>query len=497
MAVADSSWAYQPPRAPLATIPTLPLVNLSLSELELVKRLQARAQVDRAEMELCDRYYRGEQIVQQLGIALPKELQHIRKIVGWPRIAVDPYVERLAVDGFRLKGATDSDQDLHDRWAANGLDAEQSLAYTDALSFRRAYWTVGTNPDGGPARICAESPLNISVLYGTDGRTPIAALQGYYVGDQQHAALMAPGKTTHTAQNERGEWVVVQRDEYSGDFGVPVVRMANRPRTNYRDGYSEITPELRNVVDSAIQQLVNLAVGGELYALPRVAILGATESDFQDAQGRPKTAWETYITKLLALERDEEGNIPTIHQLTAYDPAVFTKVVEHHASQAAGILAASPQDLGLYTQGNPVTAEAAAVYDARRDRHARRMQATFGVALVKVMQLAIRFENSGRLPAEFERMFVDWADPSIETPGVTADAVTKYVAAGVLPARSDVTLKRARFSAVERARITQDWAEQDARAALANLADALQQNTQQATQQPGPVSGGDTDRQAG
>lgn len=472
MAVTDSSWAYQPPRAPVATIPTLPLVNLSLSELGLIRRLQARAQVDRSEMELCDRYYRGEQIVQQLGIALPKELQHIRKIVGWPRIAVDPYVERLAVDGFRLKGATDSDQDLHDRWVANGLDAEQSLAFTDALSFRRSYWTVGTNPDGGPARICAESPLNISVLYGTDGRTPVAALQSYYVDDDQHAALYVPNETVQLVIQPGGDWQVVHRDMHN--FGrVPVVRMANRPRTNYRDGYSEITPELRNVVDSAIQQLVNLAVGGELYALPRVAILGATESDFQDAQGRPKTAWETYITKLLALERDEEGNIPTIHQLTAYDPAVFTKVVEHHASQAAGILAAAPQDLGLYTDGNPTSAEAAAVYDARRDRRARTMQATFGVALVEVMQLGLRFENGGRLPAEFERMFADWADPSIETPGVTADAVTKYVAAGVLPARSDVTLKRARFSAVERARIAQDWAEQDRVDAMRQIADSV------------------------
>jgi hypothetical protein len=274
----------------------------------------------------------------------------------------------------------------------------------------------------------------------------------------------------HMSITPDGDWRVVERDVHN--FGrVPVVRMAHAPRTNNRDGYSAITPELRNVVDSACQQLVNLAVGGELYALPRVAILGATESDFQDAQGRPKTAWETYINKLLALERDDNGDVPTIHQLTAYDPGVFTRVIEHHASQAAGILAAAPQDLGLYTQGNPTAPETVAANDARRDRRSRRMQSVFGVALVGVMQLEIRFENGGKLPTQFERMFVDWADPSIETPGVTADAITKFVTAGVLPPRSDVTLKRARFSAVERARIAQDWVEQDRQDALNQIAD--------------------------
>lgn len=471
--MSDSTWAFEPPRLPLSNIPTMPSLALSTDEVDLIRRLQQRAQGDRAEMELCDRYYRGEQVIRQMGIALPSELEFLRTLVGWPRIAVDPYVERLGVDGFRLPGATDSDPDLHDLWAANGMDAEQSLAFTDALAMRRSYWTVGTNPDGGAPRICAESPLNMSVLWGLDGRTATAALQGYYVGDKQHAALSAPGKTIHIAQNDRGEWVVVQRDEYDPAIGVPVVRMANWPRTNNRDGYSAITPELRSTVDSACRQLLILSVAGELYGTPRLLILGATESDFQDANGNPKTAWETYITKLLALERDEDGNVPEVKQLTAYDPGVFTKVVEMYASQAAGILAATPQDLGLYTQGNPTSAEAAAVNDARRDRRARRMQAIFGVDLVQVMQLGIRFQNGGRLPSQFERMAVDWAEVSIETPGITADAITKYVAAGVLPAESDVTLKRARFSAVERAQIAQDRSQAQGRSDLQRIADAV------------------------
>ncbi|MBQ1164269.1 hypothetical protein KBZ21_40450, partial [Streptomyces sp. A73] len=41
-------------------------------------------------------------------------------------------------------------------------------------------------------------------------------------------------------------------------------------------------------------------------------ILGASESAFQDAEGNTKSAWETYIGRVLALERDEDGQVPLV-----------------------------------------------------------------------------------------------------------------------------------------------------------------------------------------
>ncbi|MBQ1164171.1 hypothetical protein KBZ21_39905, partial [Streptomyces sp. A73] len=42
-----------------------------------------------------------------------------------------------------------------------------------------------------------------------------------------------------------------------------------------------------------------------------------SESAFQDAEGNTKSAWETYIGRVLALERDEDGQVPTVGQFTA------------------------------------------------------------------------------------------------------------------------------------------------------------------------------------
>lgn len=477
-------YRFNEQRFAASTFPALPTLSLSEADRELVTVLGGQPR-GAGDMMLSDAFYRGEQIIADLGIAIPREISNkLRCLVGWPRQAVDPYVDRLAVDGFRLPSATDADGHLADMWAASRMGAELPILLTDVLAMGRGYLTVGspTEPTD-PARICVESPLNMNVLWDTTGRVPRAALQTYQVGGRQHAALYAPDRTIQLAQNDRGQWEIVDRDDHG--FGlVPIVRVANNPRSVDRDGFSEVTPELRSVVASACRTLLGLEVAGQLYAVPRQLILGATESDFQDANGNAKAAWDTYISSVLALERDEEGNLPEIKQLQAYDPATFTKVIEMYASQAAGILAAPPQDLGLYTSGNPVSTESWAASEGRRDRRAVSKQRAYTPALVEVMQLAARFENNGELPAEFRRMEVDWHDVSVAVPGVIADAITKQIAAGSIPPTSDVTLKRLGYSAVERSRLEVDRKVDAGAAALAELASTLQPKQPQVAGSP-------------
>lgn len=445
-----------PTFAPVS-FPALPALTLTDREKDLIGRMTQRRQADEHDLLLENAYYMGEQIVENLKIAIPEDLaKKLRTIVGWPRIAVDPYVERMGVDGFRLPGETDINSDLADLWAENDCATEQSMAFTDALAMRRSYWLVGSAPEpGGAPRVTVESPLNMTVLWDSTGRIPAAAWQTFHVDETPHATLLLPEQTIEVEADSRGQWVVVNRDQH-GYGRVSVTRMANNPRTYARNGFSEITPELMSIVDSACRTLLGLEVARELYSVPKHLILGATEADFQDPTGATRTAWETYITRLLAFERDENGDVPDVKQLTAYDPTVYTKLIEMYASQAAGILAAVPQDLGLYTDGNPTSAEAAAVYEGRRDRRARRKQTQWSGSIVAVMQEAMRYQNGGDLPAQFRRIAVDWADVSLPTPTATTDAVTKQITAGAVPPVSDVTLKRLGYNAVERAQLAQD-----------------------------------------
>jgi hypothetical protein len=454
------------------TIPDLPSLGLDDQEQALIQTLRQKSFYDRAELELAEAYYLGEQIVQNLRIAVPRELEFLRTIVGWPAIAVDPLVERLAIDGFRLPTSTDADGFLMDLWQENNGDSEQALAFTDALAMGRSYLLVGTNPDGEVPLLSVESPLNLTVLWDLRGRLPRAAMQEYWQDGRQRGALILPNKTVHLAENDSGAWEIVDRDDH--DFGfVPVTRMANRPRTNNRDGRSEISPALRSITDAACRTLLGLEVAREIYSAPRMILMGVAEDAFQNSDGTPKAAWDTYITRVLAMERDENGDLPNLEQMQAYDPATFTRLIDMYASQASGMLAATPQDLGLYTEGNPVSAEAAQAAELRRNRRAVLKQRMFGDAMVAAMQHVLRFMNGGNLPDQYARFTADWASVSLEPMGTASDGMAKQIAAGAVPAESDVVLKRLGYSAVERARLEQDRRRSSGRQAAQAVVDAV------------------------
>lgn len=463
-----SSWGWM-----RHSYPTMPLLGLSEDEKQLMETLRANALKRRHWLEMSEAYYLGAQVVKNLRIAIPKELEFINPVLGWGAQAVDPYVGRLRADGFRRHGETDVDDDLAEVFDANGFQSEQRLAFTDALSMGRGYWVVGSPLEPGDApRITVESPLNMSVLWNLDGRSARAAIQEFWAEGRLHGLMMVPGKTVTVAKDDDGVWEVVDRDEHGFDF-VPVERMAHQPRTHDRDGRSAISHALRYYIDNAARTMLGLEVSREFYSVPQKLILGATEADFQNSDGTAKSAWDTYINRVLAMERDDEGNLPEVKQLQPYDPSVFTKLLDWLASAASSEVHAPPQDMGLYTQGNPASAEAVQASNARRDQHATGMQPEFGGALVRVAQVAMRFQNNGVLPAEFRRLEVDWAPVTPPIPGITSDAVAKEVAAGAIPPTSDVTLKRLGYSATDRARLAQDRDEDQGASFLQEVAHSL------------------------
>lgn len=456
------------PFSPLS-IPTLPSLSLSDDEKRLVEQISRAGLKQRESLMLDEAYYLGAHITKNLRIAIPPELEFLETVLGWGAVPVDPIVERLAIDGFRLPGGTDVDLRLSEVWDDNGMGAEQSLAFTDALVMRRSYLLIGSG-DNGP-RITVESPLNTSVLWAADGVTPRAAFIRYADAfGSSRADLVLPNQTISLESKDSGPLEIVNRDEHDFDF-VPIVRLANKPRTHDRDGQSEISVPMRSSIDRAARTLLGLEVAREIYSVPQKTILGATESDFVNSDGTAKSAWDVYMTRVLGLERDEEGNLPQVVQATPYDPSVFTKLIEMEASQFSGMAAATPQDLGLHTQGNPTSAEALEVSQDRRNRRAALKQRSFAVPLERAMQMAMRFQNGGALPDEFRRIEIDWMpliEPSLN--GVS-DGLSKQVDAGIIPPTSDVTLKRAGYSAVERAQLAQDRVLGDGQRTLNAIAD--------------------------
>lgn len=441
------------PLTPLDMAMTVPpyVAGLTDEERAHLMPLNAVYLVQQAEMRLSERYYLGTQIIDNLRIAVPPELEFLRTVVGWPALAVDPYVERLIVDSFHTRNSIQPDQLLSDLWELNNLDAQLPMAINDALTMGRGFWLIGVDEDGF-AKITAESPLNMAVRWNGSGTSPVSAWQAYWQDGRFHGVLMLPDRTVVLTTDDGGDWQVLDRDVHNMGF-VPLVRMPNAPRSNARDGRTAITYAIRAVVDSTCRDLLSLEVAREFYSIPRMILLGATEADFINADGSKKTQWETLITRFNAFRRDDDGETPEVHQMTAYDPSVFTKLIDMRASMMAALVAAPPQDLGLYTEGNPTSADAVDAMETRRDRRVKQYGRQFGVAIEEMLQTAFRVMNGGQLAPQYERIRTDWMPPTDINWMAASQGAAQQVQSGIVPPTAEPLLKRLGYDAKERQQI--------------------------------------------
>lgn len=460
------------------SIPDLPLLTLSDDELALINVLRADMLQGRYDLLLQDAYFNGEQRVRDLGISIPPQLKGLHTVIGWPRVGVESLEERLDLEAFRWKDGKDSSE-LDEIVEANDLLDESSLAHLDALVYGREYLTVGSGDCGGdcPPLISVESPLDMTLLWDARLRMGAAALRECSADqflesevEDRMLVLYLPDQTVTCLPSQSGGWEVIDRDQHNLGI-VPVVRMANRQRTADRVGKSEITPEVMSITDAACRRLMGMEVAAEFFGAPQRYILGASESAFQDADGTAKSAWETYIGRVLALERDEDGNVPDVGQFAAHDPTGMTKIIDLYARIMSSQFGLPPHMLG-YTTDNPASADAIRSTEAKLVKRSERRIRRFSRAWQDAMRLAL-WVRDGEPPDKTRGIETVWRNPATPTVAAQVDATVKLVQANVLPADSDVTLEMAGFTEAQRQRIAADRTRSQGRVASSSLMDRL------------------------
>jgi hypothetical protein len=460
------------------SIPELSLLTLSDDELALINMLRADMMRDRYALLMRDAYFNGEQLIRDLGISIPPQLKGLHTVIGWPRVGVESLEERLDLEAFRWADGSDSSE-LAEIADANDLFDESSLAHLDSLVYGREYLAVGSGDCGEdcPPLISVESPLDMTLMWDARLRMGTAALRecqadGFVESgpEERMIVLYLPDQTITALPSPSGGWEVVDRDIHNLGV-VPVVRLANRQRTADRVGKSEITPEVMSITDAACRRLMGMEVAAEFFGAPQRYILGASESAFQDAEGNAKSAWETYIGRVLALERDEDGNVPDVGQFAAHDPTGMTRIIDLYARIMSSQFGLPPHMLG-YTTDNPASADAIRSTEAKLVKRSERRIRRYGAAWQQAMRLAL-WVRDGEPPEKTRRIETVWRNPATPTVAAQVDATVKLVQAGVLPADSDVTLEMAGFTETQRQRIRADRRRGVGRAGSSALMDRL------------------------
>ena len=379
-------------------------------------------------------YYDSVRRPDAIGVAVPPEMRGLLAHVGYPRLYVDSIAERQEIEGFRVAGANEADQELWDWWQANNLDIEATLGHTDALIYGRAYITVsmpdpavdfGVDPEIPLIRV--EPPTSLHAVIDPRTKLVTQAIRVVYNDDGSSvisATLYLPDQTIQWVK-DKGSWVVLNQISH-GLMLVPVVPLQNRTRLSDAYGTSEITPELRSVTDAAARILMDMQGTAEIMAIPQRLLFGVKPEDIGVDPLTGEKLFDAYIARILAFE-DPDAKA---QQFSAAELRNFVEALDALDRKAAAYTGLPPQYLSTSSQ-NPASAEAIRSAESRLVKKTERKNKIFGGAWEQAMRIAYRAMKGGDIPPEYYRLETVWRDPSTPTYAAKADAATKLYAGGM------------------------------------------------------------------
>ena len=427
----------------------LPQLWLDDETRDLIKQLEERLRSYQAANEEKAEYYDSELMLESMNIAIPPMLRSMTCCVGWPATCVNVLEERLDLRGWASPGL---DFGLDEICLDNNLDVQSGLAHLDALIYGTAFIAVSTGLEGEPdPLITIEPPTTMTAI--PSGRTHRVESALSIVADDsptggvapQHATLYLPDETLTLGRSDRySNWVLEDRDEHF--LGrVPVGQLINRPRAGDLDGHSEITTNVRYLTNAAMRTLAAAEVAREFHASPQRYVLGAPEKFFLDETGQPRSAWESYLGRILAIERDENGDIPTVGTFSSSSLGPYLEMIRTLATLLAAESSIPAHYLGFVTD-NPTSADAIRQGEARLVKRVERRQATFGMTWTEVATLAVLLRDGAVPPEFFGAVRPEWISAATPTRAADADRIIKLISAGVLQPDSEVVYDELNFT---------------------------------------------------
>ncbi|MFT3971705.1 MAG: hypothetical protein QM695_15875 [Micropruina sp.] len=392
-----------------------------------LSRLTAKIATRRARNRLRRRYYDYEQGLKDLQISLPPDMA-VTTVLGWPAKAVNSMVRRTVLDTWTLpEGTSSADIGLDAIIEDNRLDSELPSALTSSLlhgvafgfataggvgeapailSFKSAEWASGT---WDPRRRQLSEALSIVA---TD-----------LMGTPTQMALYLPGLVIDL-HRDGDRWELFQ---FEHDLGIPVEPIPYRVALDRPFGSSRISRPVMELTDAAVRTFVRTEVAAEFYNAPQRYALGAGEKAFKDpVTGEPLTGWQVILGHLLTLDRDADGNLPTVGEFTqqSMEPnaAHFRMIAQAFAAETSLPL----RSLGVVGD-NPESADAIAEANKELELEIRHWQKScLTPVLRRLMTSALRIiDDTPAARDVYRRMAPHWQRPDTVSLAAATDAVVK------------------------------------------------------------------------
>lgn len=404
------------------------------------------------------RYYEMKNRLKDLGIAIPPSLRNVETVVGWPAKAVDALASRSRFDGFTWDNDEGEASPLSDVLAANRFPILYGQAVSSELVHSCAFLTVSRGGEGEPAAIIsAYSAENAAALW--DERTKRISC-GMTVVDVERRAMAPARPSWVNLYTPTDVWEIHREDElwrarrHPHEMGRPMMEpLVYRPTVDRPFGKSRISRAVMSIADSAVRCALRTEVAAEFAAAPQKYLLGADDDIFEDT-----SKWDAYIGAIMAISRDEDGEVPQFGQLPQASMQPHVDYMRSLAARFSGETGIPISELGV-VHDNPASAEA--IYAAKESLviEAENLNMTNGAALRDIGLMALAASRNAPLssltPAELtlQPRFRNPAMPSIVT---QADAIVKAISAFDWMKYSDVALEEFGFAEDQIMRLRSD-----------------------------------------
>lgn len=397
----------------------------------LVKQLHDRMRRNKLRADLYD----GRNAIKKVGTVIPPQYYRLGLALGWAAKGVDGLARRCRLYRMVWKDGDLDDLGMQDLADANFLFSELAQARTDSLIHGVSFLVTTRGEDDEPkVLVHARDALNATGTFNArtrrlDDFLSVTSWDGNRVTGFN---LYMPGVIV-SAEKSQGKWELIDRQEHR--WGVPVEPLIYRSRPSRRTGRSRITRAAMSHQFAALRALVRLEGHMDIYAIPQLILLGASDRIFKNPDGSYKASWQVALGRVLGIPDDEETEDKQlaradVKHISAQSPQPHIADLNALAKLEAREFDLPDHDFALTDMANPTSAEA---YDKSLGNliaEAEGAMDDWSVPIRRTVTRALAMWNDeNEVPGAWSTIKPKWGRPEHVSRAAEADAGAKQLAA--------------------------------------------------------------------
>lgn len=466
------------------TLMTVRLPGVTDDQERTVNRLLAQLDAKSARNKVRQSYYDMRNALRATTSVIPPPYWKLGIVLGWSGKAVDILARRCNLDGFVWPDGDLASLGFTEFAEANRLRSEVGQATISSLIHATAFIVNTTGGDNEPSSLLHFKDAMSATGDWNPRRRGLENLLSVTAwdpnGQPTEFTLYLDGLTIHASRDGGGSFTV---DTQEHAWGVPAEMLVYKPRLGRPFGSSRISRAVMSLQDQATRSVIRMEAHSDIYAIPDMWMLGATEAIFKNADDSTKAAWQVVMGRLKGVPDDPEAPSDglarvDVKQFPSSDPEPHLKALRQQAQLFSGETSIPLTSLGVSDMSNPTSSDS--YIASREDLIAEAEGATddWSTPLRRALVRGLAIQNGvpvADIPPEWASIEANWRNPIYLSRAAVADAGMKQLTAIPWLAETEVGLELLGLDGQQIRRALADKRRAQGQQALTALSAAAQQ----------------------